>query len=169
MGNNQISTETSLQDFDRINDVNYRGCWLSSRAELKAMLDQEPLPSHDPRRPPQRGSIVNIASQLGIVGRPAGTAYCASKAAVMAMTRGDAIDYAHKDIRVNCICPGVIDTPMTGSPERKKLLEPAVMIAPAKRMGQVAEIADCAIFLCSTKASFCQGSAMVVDGGYIIN
>ncbi|KAF2092895.1 oxidoreductase [Rhizodiscina lignyota] len=170
MGNNQISTETSLEMFDKINDVNYRGCWLSSRAEIKAMLNQEPLPSHDPRRPPQRGSIVNIASQLGFVGRPAATAYCASKAAVMAMTRGDAIDYAHKDIRVNCVCPGVIETPMTTSqPGRRELMAPAILIAPMKRMGQVAEIADCAIFLCSTKASFCQGSAMVVDGGYIIN
>jgi len=71
MGNNQTSTETSLDDFDKINNVNYRGCWLSSRAELNAMMKQDPLPSHDSHRPSQRGSIVNIASQLGIVGRPA--------------------------------------------------------------------------------------------------
>lgn len=70
LGNNQRSTETSLEDFDIINNVNYRGCWLSSRAELHQMLKQTPLPSHDPARPPQRGSIVNIASQLGIVSRP---------------------------------------------------------------------------------------------------
>lgn len=69
MGNNKNSTETSLADFDKINNVNYRGCWLSSRAELKQMLQQEPLPSHDGRSG-ERGSIVNIASQLGIVGRP---------------------------------------------------------------------------------------------------
>jgi len=71
MGNNQSSTESSLEDFDRINNINYRGLWLSSRAQIKAMLKQEPLPSHDSARPGQRGSIVNIASQLGIVGRPA--------------------------------------------------------------------------------------------------
>lgn len=69
MGNNQPSTETSLEDFDRINNVNYRGCWLSSRAELKAMVKQGVLESHD-GRPGQRGAIVNIASQLGVVGRP---------------------------------------------------------------------------------------------------
>lgn len=69
MGNNKNSTETSVADFDKINSVNYRGCWLSSRAELKHMQQQEPLPSHD-GRPGERGSIVNIASQLGIVGRP---------------------------------------------------------------------------------------------------
>lgn len=72
MGNNQNSTDTSTRDFDLINSVNYRGCWLSSRAQLRAMLKQEPLLSHDVAagRPAQRGSIVNIASQLGIVGRP---------------------------------------------------------------------------------------------------
>lgn len=70
MSNGQPSTETSLEDFDKITNINYRGCWLSSRAELSHMLKQEPLPSHDSRRPAQRGSIVNIASQLGIVGRP---------------------------------------------------------------------------------------------------
>jgi NAD(P)-dependent dehydrogenase (short-subunit alcohol dehydrogenase family) len=86
------------------------------------------------------------------------------------MTRCDAVDYSHKDIRVNCICPGVIETPMTSStPEMVSRLGPAVDIAPMKRMGQPQEIADCAIFLCSTKASFVQGSSMVVDGGYVIN
>jgi NAD(P)-dependent dehydrogenase (short-subunit alcohol dehydrogenase family) len=70
LGDSGRSTETSTEDFDRITNINYRGCWLSSRAELKQMLKQDPLPSHDPGRVPQRGSIVNIASQLGIVSRP---------------------------------------------------------------------------------------------------
>jgi NAD(P)-dependent dehydrogenase (short-subunit alcohol dehydrogenase family) len=69
LGKSVPSTETSLEEFDRVNNVNYRGCWLSSRAELRAMLKQDPLPSHDSLRPPQRGSIINIASQLAIVGR----------------------------------------------------------------------------------------------------
>lgn len=64
------SGETSLEEFDRVNNVNYRGCWLSSRAQLMQMLEQDPLPSHDPSRPAQRGAVVNIASQLGIVSRP---------------------------------------------------------------------------------------------------
>ncbi|KAL2356297.1 oxidoreductase [Cryomyces antarcticus] len=170
MGNNQSSTATSLDDFDRINNVNYRGCWLSSRAQLRAMLEQEPLPSHDSQREPQRGSIVNIASQLGLVGRPNAPAYSASKAAVIAMTRADAIDYSDKGIRVNCICPGVIDTPMTTCDEdRIRMLAPAVQIAPMKRMGRPSEVADCALFLASSRPSFVQGHALVVDGGYIIN
>lgn len=70
LSNNLKSHETSLRDFERINAVNYRGCWLSSRAEITQMLKQEPLPTHD-GRPGNRGSIVNFASQLGIVGRPA--------------------------------------------------------------------------------------------------
>lgn len=64
------SGATTLAEFDRVNNINYRGCWLSSRAQLRQMVGQEALPSHDPSRPAQRGSIVNIASQLGIVGRP---------------------------------------------------------------------------------------------------
>ncbi|RDW72888.1 oxidoreductase-7 [Coleophoma cylindrospora] len=170
LGDNKRSTETTLEQFDHVNNVNYRGCWLSSRAQLRLMLQQDPLPSHDPDRPVQRGSIVNIASQLGIVGRPTAPSYCGSKAAVIAMTRSDAIDYSADHIRVNCICPGVIETPMTThSEEIIARLRPAIDIAPMKRMGKASEVADAALFLCSTQASFVQGHAMVVDGGYVIN
>lgn len=71
LGNNQPSTETSIEDFDKVNSVNYRGLWLCSRAEITAMMKQEGLGSHDGESlRDQRGSVVNIASQLGIVGRP---------------------------------------------------------------------------------------------------
>ena len=97
-------------------------------------------------------------------------AYSASNAAVIAMTRGDAIDYAKHGIRVNCICPGIIETPMTTFDARvKQMLTEAADIAPMKRMGRPEEVADCAIFLCSPKASFVQGASLVVDGGYTIN
>lgn len=182
-----------MEDFLKINRTNYFGCWLCSRAQLRVMKQQEPLPGHDPERPPQRGAIVNIASQLGIVGRPNcgmyymrssavvtnggwcytdfnPVAYSGSKAGVIAMTRGDAIDYSEVGIRVNCICPGIIETPMTaGAEELATMLKPSIDIAPMKRMGKPQEVADCALFLCSTKASFVQGASMVVDGGYIIN
>ncbi len=69
LGNKDKSTNTTIQQFDLINGINYRGCWLSSRAELAQMLKQEPLPTHDGRLG-SRGSIVNIASQLGVVSRP---------------------------------------------------------------------------------------------------
>ncbi|KAE8147878.1 hypothetical protein BDV25DRAFT_131707 [Aspergillus avenaceus] len=170
LGQSLRSTDTSTEAFDQINNVNYRGCWLCSRAELRQMIKQESLPSHDPDRVPQRGAVVNIASQLGIVGRPNGPAYCSSKAAIIAMTRSDAIDYSKDDIRVNCVCPGVIETPMTTHNEEvRERLRPAVDIAPMKRMGRPEEVADTVLFLCSTFASFIQGHALVVDGGYIIN
>ncbi|PYH98671.1 oxidoreductase [Aspergillus ellipticus CBS 707.79] len=164
------TTETSTAIFDHINNVNYRGSWLCSRAELRQMVKQDPLSSHDPNRAPQRGAIVNVASQLGIVGRPSAPAYCSSKAAVIAMTRSDAIDYSDDGIRVNCVCPGVIETPMTTyNEEARERLRPAVEIAPMKRMGKPEEVADAVLFLCSTLASFVQGHALVVDGGYVIN
>lgn len=150
------------------------------------MVRQDALPSHDPSRPSQRGAIVNIASQLGIVGRPNARkyficnfeahrltnfhseAYCASKSAIIGMTRADAIDYSQDGIRVNCVCPGVIETPLImADPEVRETVTPAAEIAPMKRMGKPAEVADAVLFLCSTQASFVQGHAMVVDGGYI--
>ncbi|KAJ5745333.1 hypothetical protein N7520_010515 [Penicillium odoratum] len=162
------STETSLQEFDRVNNINYRGCWLSSRAQLKQMLAQDPLPSHDPTRPAQRGAVVNIASQLGIVSRSNAPAYCASKSAIIGLTRADAIDYSKDGIRVNCVCPGVIETPLImEKAEVREAITPGAQIAPMRRMGRPSEVADAALFLCSTQASFVQGHAMVVDGGYI--
>lgn len=97
-------------------------------------------------------------------------AYCASKSAIINMTRSDAIDYSQDEIRVNCVCPGVIETPMTtGSEEVTERLKPAIDIAPMRRMGTPEEIADAVLFLCSPQASFIQGHALVVDGGYTIN
>ncbi|MBE3041824.1 SDR family oxidoreductase [Candidatus Bathyarchaeota archaeon] len=96
--------------------------------------------------------------------------YCGSKAAIINMTRADAIDYARDGIRVNCVCPGVIETPMTaGSEEVMQRLKPAIDIAPMQRMGRPEEVADAVLFLCSSQASFIQGHALVVDGGYTIN
>ncbi|KAI1780259.1 NAD(P)-binding protein [Hypoxylon cercidicola] len=160
------SHETPVAEFERVAAANWKGTWLASRAALAQMLRQEPLDTH----PGQRGAVVNIASQLGIVGRPAAATYCASKAAIINMTRSDAIDYSRDGIRVNCVCPGVIKTPMTtGSPEVTERLRPAIDIAPMRRMGTPEEVADAVLFLCSNQASFIQGHALVVDGGYTIN
>lgn len=97
-------------------------------------------------------------------------AYCSSKSAVIAMTRCDAIDYSKEGIRVNCVCPGVIETPMTlNNEEDKARYMIAANTAPMQRMGKSGEVADAVLFLCSTQASFVQGHALVVDGGYIIS
>lgn len=88
LSNNKRSHDTTLEEFDHINSINYRGCWLSSRAAITQMLTQEPLPSHD-GRPGTRGSIVNIASQLGIVGRPAARKLFLQEAPAVSEDRSD--------------------------------------------------------------------------------
>ncbi|KAL4911442.1 hypothetical protein BDW74DRAFT_164925 [Aspergillus multicolor] len=165
------TTEVTSEQFDRINGINYRGTWLVSRAALRIMVTQDPVSDGaESWRPKTRGSIVNIASQLGVVSRAGAAAYCASKSAIIGLTRADAIDFSKDLIRVNCVCPGVIDTNMTTADEEtRKALEPAVRIAPMARMGDAREVADAVLFLASNKASFVQGHAMVVDGGYVIN
>ncbi|KAK0260251.1 hypothetical protein LTS09_005067 [Friedmanniomyces endolithicus] len=158
LSNNERSDATTPEEFDRINGINYRGCWLCSRAEIKQMLKQEPLATHDGRKG-NRGSVVNIASQLGIVGRPAARKSPGSPISCF--------DYSKDNIRINCVCPGVIDTPMTRP--NMDVLGSAIAIAPMDRAGTAQEVADCVLFLASSKATFVQGSALVVDGGYVIN
>ncbi|CAD0082927.1 unnamed protein product [Aureobasidium vineae] len=163
LGAAKKSHEMTLEEFDHVVNVDYRGSWLCSREELKIMVNQEPLPTHDGRQG-NRGVIVNVASQLGIVARPQAPAYCSAKAAIIGLTKADALDYSAHNIRVNCVCPGVIETPLINDEVRK-----AISIAPMNRAGTPEEIADCILFLCSPKASFVQGAALVADGGYTIN
>ncbi|CAD0055335.1 unnamed protein product [Aureobasidium pullulans] len=84
--------------------------------------------------------------------------------AIIGLTKSDALDYSEHNIRVNCVCPGVVETPLINDEVRK-----AISIAPMNRAGTPTEIADCILFLCSPKASFVQGAALVADGGYTIN
>ncbi|KAI5236814.1 NAD(P)-binding protein [Aureobasidium subglaciale] len=169
LGTAKKSHEMTLEEFDHVVNVDYRGSWLCSREELKCMVGQEPLETHDGRQG-NRGVIVNVASQLGIVARPQAhteeivAAYCSAKAAIIGLTKSDALDYSAHNIRVNCVCPGVIETPLINDKVRK-----AISIAPMNRAGTPQEIADCILFLCSPKASFVQGAALVADGGYTIN
>ncbi|WWC68809.1 uncharacterized protein I206_102744 [Kwoniella pini CBS 10737] len=178
-GNNQSTDKSNLNDFDKITNINFRSLWYCSKKELEIMKNQEFKNPTNERK--QRGSIINIASQLGIVGRPDAPIYCASKSAVIGLTRCDAIDASPYQIRVNAICPGIIHTPMTDNSLRPTLaagtkdmqkpmdLTESVNIAPMKRMGTPEEIADVVAFLSSEKASFVQGASWVVDGGYTIN
>jgi NAD(P)-dependent dehydrogenase (short-subunit alcohol dehydrogenase family) len=180
LGENLPTTEVTLEQFDRVNSVNYRGLWMCVKEELRLMLknDMKPYQGFAPSQEEantrgQRGSIVNIASQLGIVGKTQASIYTASKAAVLSMTRSDAIDYGkppHR-IRINSICSGVIATPMTTDEkgEVSERLRNAINIAPMERMGLPGEIADTAVWLCSGESSFVTGQGIVVDGGYVIN
>ncbi|KAI1382747.1 NAD(P)-binding protein [Hypoxylon trugodes] len=102
------SHETPIEEFDRVAGVNWKGSWLASRAAPKCMLElgQEPLDAH----PGQKGAVVNVASRVGQVAMPTASPYCASKAAIINMTRADAIDHVQDGIRINCVCPGIIRT-----------------------------------------------------------
>ncbi|KAI1056535.1 hypothetical protein LB507_001799 [Fusarium sp. FIESC RH6] len=164
-GPTKPSHNVTTAEFDHVMHTNFRGLWLCAREELNHMSAQDVGVTHD-GRPGFRGSIVNVGSNLGLVGKPETPVYSASKAAIISLTRSDAIDYAKHQIRVNCVCPGVIETPMTADvPED----DPAVQTAVMKRKGTPQEVADAVLFLSSPKASFIQGTALSVDGGYTIS
>jgi NAD(P)-dependent dehydrogenase (short-subunit alcohol dehydrogenase family) len=126
------------------------------------MLEQEPVDG-------QRGSIVNLASVEGLEGTAGGSAYNASKGAVVIFTKNMAIDYGPRGIRVNAICPGFIDTPMLNgvfAEGMDDVRNDIVHEHALRRLGRPSEIASAAAFLLSSDASFVSGIAMPVDGGY---
>ena len=145
-------------EWDRVMDVNLKGTLHACQAALPGMLAR------------QSGSIVNIASVEGIEGFEGGSAYNASKGAVILLTRNMAIDYGRRGIRVNALCPGFIETPLFRSTlELEAMNEVRDKIRDAHqlgRFGQPMEIANGALFLASEEASFVTGHALAVDGGY---
>ena len=135
--------------------INLTGVWLCMKYELQQMLQQG------------GGAIVNTASTAGLVGSRGASAHIASKHGVVGLTKAAALEYAQQGIRVNCVCPSVIRTPMTAQgmsdPER---LERILAVLPIGRVGEPEEIAEAVVWLCSDAASFVTGHAMTVDGGY---
>jgi NAD(P)-dependent dehydrogenase (short-subunit alcohol dehydrogenase family) len=150
-------------EWNRVLRVNLFGTFTTAKHVIATMLEQEPIAG-------ARGAIVTIASIEGIEGTAGGSSYSASKGGVVILTKNMAIDYAGVGIRVNTICPGFIDTPMTqGIFGMEGMEEPRRdIIAEHKlgRFGQPEEIASAAAFLLSADASFITGHALVVDGGY---
>jgi NAD(P)-dependent dehydrogenase (short-subunit alcohol dehydrogenase family) len=114
------------------------------------------------------GAIVNTASVAGLVGFVGHAAYAASKHGVVGLTRTAALEYAKQGIRVNCVCPGYIHTPMTApgvqDPGRKALM---LASEPVGRLGNPEEVAEAVVWLCSDAASFVTGHTMTIDGGYV--
>ena len=138
-------------------DVNVKGVWLCMKHEIEAMLNQ-----------PGGGVIVNTASVAGLGAAPKMAVYSASKHAVIGLTKSAAVEYARKGIRVNAVCPAVIDTDMfrraAEADPRKR--EGAMNMHPVGRLGQADEIAQAVLYLCSEGAGFSTGVALPVDGGY---
>jgi len=146
-------TDLTVERWERIHNVNLRGLFLTSKYCIPPMLTVG------------SGAVINVASVGGLIGLPGHEAYTATKGAVVAMTRSMAVTYAAQGVRVNCICPGFIMTPMVTAmgPE---MVELGGSITPIGRIGTPEEVAALATFLASDEASFMVGAIIPVDGGY---
>jgi len=154
----QTALECSEKEWDEQIDVNLKGTFLMSKFALPVMIQEG------------RGVIINNSSGWGIVGGDHAVAYCASKGGVVLMTKAMAIDHGPQGIRVNCICPGDVETPMLPADAKMRGLKWEDYIAgcasrPLGRVGTVEEIAKSVLFLASDDSSFMTGAALVVDGG----
>ncbi len=151
-------TETTEEEWDRLMSVNLKGVFLCSKAAVIQM------------RQTGGGVIVNVASELGVVGGSEIAAYCATKGGVIQLTKAMAIDHAVDNIRINCVCPGPINTPLldriiasAADPEKERQITEEKTLM--KRLGEPAEIANVILFLASDESSYMTGSLVVVDGG----
>jgi len=151
--------QTTAADLDRLHAVNVRGVFNVSKAFLPQMLERK------------SGAIVNIASIGGIVGVRDRVAYCATKFAVVGLTKSMALDHALDGIRINCICPGRVETPFVSArlkeyPDPEKAYREMASTQAVGRMGKPEEIAAAALYLASDEASFITGTALLIDGGW---
>lgn len=154
----QTALECSEQQWDEQLDVNLKGTFLMSKFALPPMISQ------------RRGVIINNSSGWGIVGGDHAVAYCASKGGVVLMTKAMAIDHGKQGIRVNCVCPGDVETPMLPADAKMRGLSWETYLKgcsdrPLGRIGTPEEIAKAVLFLASDESSFMTGAALVVDGG----
>ncbi len=151
------TADCTEENWDRIIRVNLRGVWLCMKYEIPKMLEQG------------RGAIVNTSSVAGLVGLEGWSAYVASKHGVLGLTKSAALEYAKAGIRINAVCPSIINTPMaecfTGGHPR---VEAHILAQqPLSRMGTPEEVAEAVVWLCSDAASFVTGHALAVDGGLL--
>jgi NAD(P)-dependent dehydrogenase (short-subunit alcohol dehydrogenase family) len=149
--------ECTVENWHRTLAVNLTGVWQCMRHEIPAMLARG------------GGSIVNCSSVAGLVGFATAPAYVTSKHGIVGLTKTAALEYAQAGIRVNAVCPGVIDTEMIerftgGQPEATAAM---TELEPLGRMGRPEEIADAVVWLCSDRSSFTTGQAIAVDGGFV--
>ena len=147
---------TTESDWDRVMGVNVKGVFLMSKHAIPVMLDG--------------GVIINSGSGWGLVGGPNAASYCASKGAVVQLTRAMALDHAKQGIRVNCICPGDIDTPLLMNEAdqlmvNRETFRTAAADRPLGRIGTAKDVAQSVLYLASQASGFVTGTTLVVDGG----
>jgi NAD(P)-dependent dehydrogenase (short-subunit alcohol dehydrogenase family) len=146
--------EYDSESFDRMIAANLRGVFLCTKHELGRMRGR------------RSGSIVNISSGAGLTGVPGASGYCASKHGVVGLSKSAALDAAADNIRVNAICPGLVDTPMIATGRPPEVTAARIAAHPLGRIATADEIADAVVWLCSDRSSFVTGVALPVDGGY---
>jgi len=159
-GTLSVSTVDTISedDWDRVISTNLKGPFLMSRAALKEF------------RKNGGGTIVNVGSVLGLVAMKDRAVYCASKGGVTMLTKAMALDHAHENVRVNCICPSIIETELVkglfdDSEQGKTLKQSRMGTIPLGRFGKPADVADLAVFLASEESSWLTGGAIPLDGG----
>lgn len=154
----KFAEDTTEEELDKVLDVNLKGTFLVTKYAVPFMKRQ------------RSGVIINNSSDAGIIGNRMCPAYCASKGGVTVMTKAMALDYAKYNIRVNCINPAIIDTPMLGrevarAKNRKAYMKTCADTQPLGRIGRPEEVAQAVLFLASDDSSFVTGAALSVDGG----
>ena len=156
-GAKATTSEYTLEDWDRVMSVNLRGVWLCMKYEISIMLKQG------------AGAIVNCASIAGVSGFPESPAYTASKHGVIGLTQTAALEVARSNIRINAVCPGVIQTPMIDRVVHgdERIRRQFQSQEPMGRLGNPSEVADAVHWLASERASFVTGISLPVDGGWL--
>ena len=158
-GIEQIPTplvEQTEETFDQVMDINVKGVWLCMKHQIPQMLVSG------------GGAIVNMSSIAGMIGAPGLPIYVASKHAVLGLTKSVALEYAKEGIRINAVCPGMIETDLLDRAfANQEVKERLIAMHPIGRVGKPEEIAEAVVWLCSDKASFVTGQSLPLDGGYV--
>ncbi|HZV75318.1 MAG TPA: SDR family oxidoreductase [Conexibacter sp.] len=155
IGSTTTAVETPIDVWDAVMDVNARGTFLCCKHALPGMIERG------------AGAIVNVASIAGLVGLRRRAAYCASKGAVIALTRALAVDHVAEGVRVNCVCPGTVDSPWVRRlvAEAGESLDALRARQPMGRLGTPREVADAVLYLAEDASAFSTGSVLTLDGG----